>query len=182
MNQFTTALQKVMVDALMVASTRKNCKDDLDAFVFGFQSVSSASAQQTNVLSDPSPGVDQIDVSMPSLLNIQQANVLAYIAGYICRRIGPKLCSGCAQSLGSVSNHAHHMFISVKSYSCETSLLEPSPHIMQLCQQLEKTYTAVSDLPLLLILSVYTDFLPSEFGKIQIFFLEIWQNTDFFQE
>ena len=38
------------------------------------------------------------------------------------------------------------------------------------------------DLPLILILSVYTDFLPLEFGKIQIFFLEIWQNTDFFKE
>ena len=76
-NQFTTALQQVMVDALMVASTRKNCKDDLDAFVFGLQSVSSASAQQTDVLSDPSPGVDQIDVSLPSWLNIQQANVLS---------------------------------------------------------------------------------------------------------
>ena len=40
-----------------------------------------------------------------------------------------------------------------------------------------------TDLPLILILSVYADFLPLEFGKIQIFFLEIWQNTDFlFQE
>ena len=35
-------------------------------------------------------------------------------------------------------------------------------------------------LPLILILSVYTDFLPLEFGKIQIFFFKIWQNTDFF--
>ena len=146
MNQFTTALQQVMVDALMVASTRKNCKDDLDAFVFGLQSVSSVSAQQVDVQSDPSPGVVQIDnVSIPSLLNIQQANVLAYIAGYICRRTGPKLCSGCAQSFGSVSDHAHHMFILEKSYSCETSLVKPSPHIMQLCQQLEKTYTAVCE-------------------------------------
>ena len=40
----------------------------------------------------------------------------------------------------------------------------------------------IADLPLILILSVYTDFLPLEFGKIQIFFLEIWQNTDFFNE
>ena len=38
------------------------------------------------------------------------------------------------------------------------------------------------DLPLILILLVYTDFLPLEFGKIQIFFLKICQNTDFFHE
>ena len=38
---------------------------------------------------------------------------------------------------------------------------------------------AITDLPLILILSVYTDFVPLEFGKIQIFFNEIWQNTDF---
>ena len=40
----------------------------------------------------------------------------------------------------------------------------------------------IADLPLILILSVYTDFLLLEFGKVQIFFLEIWQNTDFFKE
>ena len=39
-----------------------------------------------------------------------------------------------------------------------------------------------TDLPLKLILSVYTDFLPIVFGKIQTFFHEIWQNTDCFQE
>ena len=39
-----------------------------------------------------------------------------------------------------------------------------------------------TNLPLILILSVYTDFLPVKFGKIQIFFLKIWQNTDFFEE
>ena len=40
---------------------------------------------------------------------------------------------------------------------------------------------ANADLPLTLILSVYIDFSPLEFGKIQIFFLKIWQNTDFFR-
>ena len=39
----------------------------------------------------------------------------------------------------------------------------------------------ISDLPLLLILSVYTDSAPLEIGKIQIFFLEIWQNREFFK-
>ena len=34
----------------------------------------------------------------------------------------------------------------------------------------------------ILIVSVYADFVPLEFGKIQIFFLKIWRNTDFFQE
>ena len=41
---------------------------------------------------------------------------------------------------------------------------------------------SITDLPLILILSVYTDFVPLEFGKIQIFFHEICQNTDFLQE
>ena len=44
------------------------------------------------------------------------------------------------------------------------------------------TALAHADLPLILILSVYTDFLPFKFGKIRIFFLKIWENTDFFQE
>ena len=40
----------------------------------------------------------------------------------------------------------------------------------------------ILDQPLILILSAYTDFLPLEFDKIQIFFFEIWQNIDFFKE
>ena len=39
-----------------------------------------------------------------------------------------------------------------------------------------------ADLPLILILSVYTDFLTLKFGKIQIFPPEIRRNTDFFCE
>ena len=52
-------------------------------------------------------GFDKLDnVSLSSLLKIQKANVLAYIAGYTCLRIEPKLCSNCAQSLGSVQKKA----------------------------------------------------------------------------
>ena len=40
---------------------------------------------------------------------------------------------------------------------------------------------SVADPPLILILSIYTDFLPFKFGKIRIFFLKIWENTDFFR-
>ena len=40
--------------------------------------------------------------------------------------------------------------------------------------------TATTDLPLILILSVYTDFLTLKFGKIRIFPKKIRQNTDFF--
>ncbi|GFO24973.1 transposable element p transposase [Plakobranchus ocellatus] len=52
--QFTSALKQVMIDSLMVASTRKSCKDDLDIFVFGLQNIASSSTPelattQTNV-------------------------------------------------------------------------------------------------------------------------------------
>ena len=41
-------------------------------------------------------------------------------------------------------------------------------------------WTTDTDLPLVLILSVDTDFLHLKIGKIQIIFLKISQNTDFF--
>ena len=44
---------------------------------------------------------------------------------------------------------------------------------------IRKSGTA-TDLPLILILSVYTDFSPLEFGKIQNFYPKIWQNPGFF--
>ncbi|GFN89953.1 transposable element p transposase [Plakobranchus ocellatus] len=91
--QFNSALLQVIVDSLMVASTRKSCKDDLDVFVFGLQNIASSSTPelattQTNVY----PAFNLQENVLPSLLNVQQANVLAYIAGYICHRIAPKMC------------------------------------------------------------------------------------------
>ena len=43
-----------------------------------------------------------------------------------------------------------------------------------------KSHRPNADLPLIQILSVYTDFLTLEFGKIQIFHPKIRRNTDFF--
>ena len=54
--------------------------------------------------------------------------------------------------------------------------LQDSFHVMIVCGIAVK-----ADLPLILILLIYTDFSPLEFGKIQIFLLKIWQNTDFFR-
>ena len=41
--------------------------------------------------------------------------------------------------------------------------------------------TQITDLPVIMILSIYTDFSPLEFSELLIFFLKIWQNTDFFR-
>ncbi|GFO46696.1 THAP domain-containing protein 9 [Plakobranchus ocellatus] len=88
--QFTSALQQVMVDSLMVASIRKSCKDDLDIFFFGLQNIALSSSPelattQTNVY----PALNLQENVFLSLLNVQQANVVAYIAGYLCHRIAP---------------------------------------------------------------------------------------------
>ncbi|GFN84221.1 transposable element p transposase [Plakobranchus ocellatus] len=122
--QFTSALQQVMVDSLMVASTRKSCKDDLDVFVFGLQNIASSSTPelattQTNVY----PAFNLQENVIPSLLNVQQANVLAYIAGYICHRIAPKMCLTCSQTLTTTDSHPEHLFIHEENYSSTTSLL-----------------------------------------------------------
>ncbi|GFO09647.1 hypothetical protein PoB_003615200 [Plakobranchus ocellatus] len=75
----------------MFASISKSCKDDLDIFVFGLQNIASSSTPelattQTNVYA----AFNLQENIPPSLLNVQQAHVLACIAGYICHRIAPK--------------------------------------------------------------------------------------------
>ncbi|GFN90969.1 hypothetical protein PoB_001747500 [Plakobranchus ocellatus] len=85
-----------MVDSLMVASTRKSCKDDLDTFVFGLQNIVSSSTPDVYAAFNLQENV------LPSLLNVLQANLLAYIAGYIlCHRIAPKMRRTCSQTLST---------------------------------------------------------------------------------
>ena len=67
----------------------------------------------------------------------------------------------------------------VKSKNCQTSVLGPVLKMTYLLKMEVKkptvhsfrlsTSTVLTDLPLILILSVYTDFLTLKFGKIQIF-------------
>ncbi|GFO08204.1 hypothetical protein PoB_003470900 [Plakobranchus ocellatus] len=145
--QFTSALQQVMFDSLMGASTRKSCKDDLDIFVFGLQNIASPSTlelatTQTNVYA----AFNLQENVLPSLLNVQQANVLAYIAGCICHRIAPKMCRTCSQTLTTADSHPEHLFIYEKNYSSATSLLlTPSKYVMELCLQLENAYKTVCE-------------------------------------
>ncbi|GFN78618.1 hypothetical protein PoB_000512400 [Plakobranchus ocellatus] len=131
-----------MVDSLMVASIRKSCKDDLNVFVFGLQNIASSSTPelattQTNVY----PAFNLQENVPPSLLNVQQANVLAYTARYICHRIAPKMCRTCSQTLTTTDSHPEHLFIHEKNHSSTTSLLlTPSKYVMELCPQLENAY------------------------------------------
>ncbi|GFO40558.1 hypothetical protein PoB_006706300 [Plakobranchus ocellatus] len=78
----------------MVASTRKNFQDDLVTFVFGLQNIASSSipelaTTQTNMY----PTFNLQENVLPSLLNVQQANVPAYIMSQDCSQNAPHLQS-----------------------------------------------------------------------------------------
>ncbi|GFO37201.1 hypothetical protein PoB_006370600 [Plakobranchus ocellatus] len=94
LNSSLLPFKQGMVNSLMVASTRKSCKDDLDIFIFGLQNIASSSTlelatTQTNLYA----AFNLQENVPPSLLNM-----LAYIAGCICHRIAPKLCRTCSQT------------------------------------------------------------------------------------
>lgn len=149
--QFRSALQQCMVDKLILSSNTKNCKDDIDSFLFGLQSITTAKCtpksnqqQKDHIISTPDQDEYQ---NVPSLLDIQESNVLAYIAGYIfVKTISPKLCQPCAQSLVDVrTSHEHHLFIANKQYSESCKLHIPSELVMNLSSELEHSYTSVCE-------------------------------------
>ena len=104
-----------MVDAVKATGRQTNCKDDLDQFLLSLsappRSTSSAhvltSAAVTNpygeaVAALPPDVRGLLCVCMPydndddsSSLNVEEKNVLSYIAGFIIRKLRSKMCSAC---------------------------------------------------------------------------------------
>ena len=55
----------------------------------------------------------------PSKMSLEDRNILAYIGGFACRKLGQKVCGACKVHLwGELdqTNESHH-FVSMKSYA-----------------------------------------------------------------
>ena len=83
-------------------------------------------------------------------LSDQEINILAYIAGYIVRKIRSNLCIDCSKKIvrlsGSCENDLHYQFIRIKNIeNAKEGLLHPSTLLLDFVCKLEEEYRKLID-------------------------------------
>lgn len=140
-----------MVDALLVHSNSSNCQEDVDKFLFSL-------GKMTGGTADP-PTTDDVvssHLELPATVRSalsrvngddtiasQETNILAYIAGYIVRKIKPSTCCDCVGKLvGSLSTDtSDHSFLLNKTYpEAKVGLVVPSAVFLDVVKEMEAEY------------------------------------------
>ena len=155
--QFRAAFRQVMVDTVMVPSKFSNCEEDVDSFICSLEHVKKSSDTPPTEPA-PQPSVlDTVPWSVRSILTVctlpsqeheqhcldtQENNVLAYIAGYIVRKLSKRVCVSCKDKISADLDleNPNHEFIAAKSYKC---LLAPCSLLLGTVQLLELKYREV---------------------------------------
>lgn len=152
-SQFRSAFRQVMVDAIMVPSARANCQEDADTFLLNLKSIGTPDPSNNPAPTGGAPD-NALPVSVQSILSVmampsedlslEECNILAYICGYICRKIQGKVCEECFGNLKSTINpdNPAHVFLSKKNYGDTRGggLIAPSQDLYDMVETLEKEY------------------------------------------
>ncbi|GFN85681.1 hypothetical protein PoB_001218700 [Plakobranchus ocellatus] len=113
-----------MVDKVLSCIRGTNCKEDLDTFLLNFTLSASSQPQTLQHL----PLIHQQSEEQAQVINlvksakaediVQLENVVAYIGGYICKKLIPVVCEQCGTLLQVDSNRdARHLtLINTKAY------------------------------------------------------------------
>ena len=121
---FRAAFRQVMVDYVMLPLPEgSNCKEDVDSFLLNLKSIgalpANAASLPTPTLPSSLPPVVQSLLSVFNLpqgssLSLQEPQIIAYIAGYICRKVRSKVCEDCRDKLrgsGIDPNNPAHLLL-----------------------------------------------------------------------
>jgi hypothetical protein len=154
-SQFRAAFRQVMVDAVLMPGRGANCTEDVDKFIFSLASVHTPGALQPPV-PPPHPVMDDVPESVRAILSVctlppqahdglsdQETNILAYIGGYIVRKLQVKICHDCEEKItGEIEeDDVHHKFLAKKNLvDAKYGLMAPSGLLLGIIQQLELEY------------------------------------------
>ena len=156
--------------ALILQGDNTNCKEDLDEFLLSLDSLPAKSGSKEQVFQvQPSPyeavvsvlpenvkGLLQLSsfqveprVDEAEELSFSESNVLAYIAGYIIRRLRGKMCNDCTSKLicsSESESDGKLEFIKLKKYAgAKDGLILPSKAVLDVLEKVEKEYRGVID-------------------------------------
>ena len=158
---------QVMADSLLQVPARgANCEDDLDTFLFTLADAKQRELQEPAASVQDDLAVDQDlelpqavkdilgvtlgvkDINRDETVDAQERNILAYIGGYICRRLFQKHddCQHCATTLSMdiTRTKQDHTFLSKKAYDeAKKGLIAPSDPFLDVLKEMESKYVSV---------------------------------------
>ena len=123
--QFRLALRQVMVEKILLTSPNSNCQDDIDHFLLNLSSGNNVSGKrvQTVDLVTEDPDIEpryMVNIVRSCEMNelVQLENIIAYVSGYIIKKLQKYLCKECLLPLEeSQSTRARHLiFIEQKEF------------------------------------------------------------------
>jgi len=134
----------------MYTNDLSNCQQDVDAYLFNSKFI--APIQYSEPLHPPVPSSKIRDTnirlivifSSQTLLTVEEAIIIIYIAGYISHKITRMVCSKCTAGLVGLLNKANssHVFIPAKQYQDlpNVGLVVPSSDLMEVCTLIEAKF------------------------------------------
>ena len=151
--QFRAALRQIMVDAVMQPGSMSNCEEDVDDFQLTLSNTTPLERLPTcpmnvPVLSDVPHDIQALVDSHPPELSLQESNAIAYIGGYVVRKIRDKVCMPCKQKISSVmsANSSNHAFLCTKAITdSKVGLFVPSSGLTDVLEQMEERYVRLID-------------------------------------
>lgn len=164
-----------MVDSIMVPHSNTNCEEDIDEFLLSLDAINHAKQSQGDLFTVPSSPyedmVAQLPASVRNILSVctfptdlnlqerpdenfsmQERNVLAYISGYIARKLRKKVCSMCEYKFVQIKDPVESeqmedlMLVREKKYAgAKDGLVVPSQLLIDGVSQIEAVYRCVID-------------------------------------
>ena len=150
-----------MVDSIMVPVKGSNCQEDVDTFLVGLKErksealvVPAQTPKEQLMANVPAEAASIISLcTMPTcdegVLSLMEQNVLAYISGYIVKKLKDKICMECKNKIcGEIDpeNECHH-FLSEKCYSeARHGLMAPSGELLETVQSLEDVFRDIVEI------------------------------------
>lgn len=155
--QFRAAFRQVMVDMVMIPSSQANCEEDVDEFLCTLEHFKKKPFSPTPQVQSPEESlIESLPFSVKSILSVctirpqheeealtnSECNILAYIGGYIVRKLKEKCCQMCMTKIEEDVNqqNPNHAFICAKTYG---KLSAPSSQFLGVLQLMELKYKSV---------------------------------------
>ena len=136
-------------------SPASNCQEDTDSFLLTLKNIGCNRGSgpgclipsQCNELPEAVRSLLPVLSFPPSKMSLEERNILAYIGGFVCRKLWHKVCGECKVHLrGDLyqTNESHH-FLSMKSYADikGEGLFVPSSELLSLMYEMEEEFRHV---------------------------------------
>lgn len=185
-SQFRAAFRQCMVDSVMMPGKNANCVEDVDKFLLTLKNVNNPAPNPTPILR-PSP-LDGIPENVRSIMTMctlplddglsnQETNILAYIGGYIVKKLQKKnhICHECDEKIAAdvEEGDSRYQFLKEKNIKeAKYGLCAPSNELLGAIQLLELEYRKLVDQCMIIKESVKATLVASLLQNVKLYTLK----------